>query len=60
MNGRVELEFADGTKRTLTDEQYEQRNLRTLSSRQKQPGPIGIKSALQTNEKPLEEAKHSF
>ena len=43
MNGRVALEFADGTKRTLADEQYEQRDLRTLSSRQKQPGPIGIK-----------------
>jgi hypothetical protein len=60
VNGRVALEFANGTKRTITDEQYEQRNLRTLNLCKKQPGPIGIKSALQTNEKQLKEVNHSY
>jgi hypothetical protein len=60
VNGRVELEFTDGIKRSLTDEQHEQRNLRIQSVWKKQPGPIGIKSALKINEKQLEEINHSY
>ena len=54
------MEFADGTKRTLSDELYEQYNLRIQSIWKKLPGTIGIKSALQTNEKQLEEVNHSY
>jgi hypothetical protein len=60
VNGRVVVEFADGTKRTLSDELYEQYNLRIQSIWKKLPGPIGIKSALQTNEKQLKKVNHSF
>jgi hypothetical protein len=60
VNGIVAVEFADGKKRTLTDELLEQHNLRTLSLWKKLPGPIGIKSALQTNEKQLKEVNHSY
>jgi hypothetical protein len=57
-NGRVAVEFADGTKRTLSDELYE--HLRIQSIWKKLPGTIGIKSALQTNGKQLEEVNHSY
>ena len=60
VNGRVVVEFADGTKRTLPDELYEQYNLRIQSIWKKLPGPIGIKSALQINEKQLKEVNHSY
>jgi hypothetical protein len=60
VNGRVVVEFADGTKRTLPDELYEQYNLRIQSIWKKLPGQIGIKSALQINEKQLKEVNHSY
>jgi hypothetical protein len=60
VNGRVVVEFADGTKRTLSDELYEQHNLRIQSIWKKLPGQIGIKSALQINEKQLKEVNHSY
>ena len=60
VNGRVVVEFADGTKRTLPDELYAQHNLRIQSIWKKLPGPIGIKSALQINEEQLKEVNHSY
>ena len=60
VNGRVVVEFADGTKRTLPDELYEQNNQRIQSIWKKLPGPISIKSALQINEKQLKEVNHSY
>ena len=60
VNGRVVVEFADGTKRTLPDELYEQYNLRIQSIWKKLPGQIGIKSTLQINEKQLKEVNHSY
>ena len=60
VNGRVVVEFADGTKRTLPDELYEQYNLRIQSIWKKMLVPNGIKSALQINEKQLKEVNHSY
>ena len=60
VNGRVVVEFADGTKRTLPDELYEQYNLRIQSIWKKMLGPNCIKSALQINEKQLKEVNHSY
>jgi hypothetical protein len=60
VNGRVVVEFADGTKRTLPDELYEQYNLRIQSMWKKFLRPISIKSALQINEKQLKEVNHSY
>ena len=60
VNGRVVVEFADGTKRTLPDELYAQHNQRIQSIWKKFQGPISIKSALQINEKQLKEVNHFY
>ena len=56
------MEFFDGTKRTLSDEQYEQLSctIEQLKAYGRYNHDMGIKSTLQTYEKQYEEVKHSF